>query len=149
MATGEATKRTAKPRAEKFSQTGDGDKADRQRQQKRIRQYFEIGAKPGKPEKHRHKQGDDQAAQLFVNMARQNWRLPYQNAGDEGPKHGVNADRMGDQRHRRHHQQNGCYDGHVTDKIIVHKTYQRGHHAPAKRETDCKEQCHACDAPGQ
>ena len=52
----------------------------------------EVGAEAGQAEEHRHEQRRDQAAQLLLDMPRQDRRSPDQDAGDEGAEHGVDAD---------------------------------------------------------
>ena len=71
------------------------------RQKCGVGQDGEIGAEAGEAEEDRHEQRGDQAAQLLVDLPRQDRRFADQDAGDEGAEHGVHADRVGDQRHHR------------------------------------------------
>jgi hypothetical protein len=73
---------------------------------------------PDRP-KNRHEQRDDQAAQLFIDMARQDRRFADENAGDECTEHGVDADQLRGQRHRRHDDQDRSDDRKVAPEIVV------------------------------
>ena len=57
-----------------LSNAGDGDQAESERQQSRISQDAQIGGETGEREEHRHEQAEDQAAQLLVDLPRQDRR---------------------------------------------------------------------------
>ena len=82
----------AREGAGELAEAGDQDQPERQKQEVRVLQDGEIGAQAGEPEEHRHEQGDDQAAQLLVDVPGEDRRLADQNAGHEGAEHGVDAD---------------------------------------------------------
>ena len=83
------------------------------------RQDGQIGGQAGHAEEHRREERGDDAAQLLVDMLGQDRRFADQDAGDEGAEHGMNADRMGDQRHRAHDDQDGGDDREFADEIVV------------------------------
>ena len=55
----------------------------REQQQRRIFQDSEVGGQAGGAEEHRHEEGDDQPAQLLVDVLGQDRELAHQNAGDD------------------------------------------------------------------
>ena len=78
------------------------DQAERQQQQVADRRAPSgRRCSPARPKNTGMNSAVDQAAQLLVDLPGQDRRLADQNAGDEGAEHGVDADRMRDQRHAR------------------------------------------------
>ena len=146
FAPGQPADGAAEKRAAELADAGDCDQQPRQDQHRRIGQHVEIGAEPSHAEKHRHEQRDDQAAQLLVDMAGQDRRLADQHAGDKGAEHGMDADRMGDQRHDAHHDQDRRDHRHLADQIVVGPADQQRHRAAADREAGGEKQQRAEDA---
>ena len=91
-------KRPLKSAAE-LPEACDYDQPKREQDELGIRQNRRIGRQAGQSKKHGHEKPDDQASELLVNVAGQNRRLPDQNTGDKGAEYGMDADRVGDQRH--------------------------------------------------
>ena len=88
--------------------------------------------KPGDAEEHRREEGDDQAAQLLVDVAGEDRRFADQNAGDEGAEHGMHADQIRDQRHRAHDDEDGGDDREFADEVVVDPADDEEHDAPAE-----------------
>ena len=72
------------------------DQPDGQRQQGRVLEDGEVGVQARDAEEHRHEEGDDQSAQLLVDMLGEDRRFAHQDAGNEGAQHRVHADQVGD-----------------------------------------------------
>ena len=79
-------------------------------------------------------------------MAGQDRRLADQDAGDKGAEHGVDADRLRDQRHRTHDDQDRRDDHQLTDEMVVCPADQERHRAASDREAGSKKQQGAEDA---
>jgi hypothetical protein len=88
--------------------------------------------------KNRHEQCGDEAAELPVNMLRQDRRFADQDAGDERTEDILYADPVGDQRHADHDQKDDCDNGEFAFKIIVGPPDQLEH----DRATDRKARNH-------
>ena len=76
----------------------DRDQAQRHQQDPGIFQHGQVGAQSRQAEKDRHEEGEDQPAQLLIDMPAQDRRFSDQHAGNEGAQHRVHPDRVG--RHR-------------------------------------------------
>ncbi len=70
-----------------------------------IAQNGDVGVQPGEREEYRHEQRNDEAAELFVDVAGEDRRFADQDAGDEGAEHGIDAEQLRGQRHRAHDDQ--------------------------------------------
>src|SRR6516164_118421 len=75
------------------------------------------------------RKGNDQAAQFFIDVARQYWRLADQNAGDKCAEYSIDADELRRQRHRRHDDQDCRDDRKVTLEIVVRPPDQTKHNS--------------------
>ena len=67
-------------------------------------------------------------------MAGQDRRLADQDAGDKGAEHGVDADRMGQERHRTHDDQDRRDHRDIADEVVVGPADQQRHEPPAERK---------------
>jgi hypothetical protein len=141
----EATELAADESTGKFADAGDDDEAGAEQQQIGILQDGQVGAQAREPKENRHEQRRDQAAQLLVDMAGEDRRFADQDAGDEGAKHRLHADQIGDQRHRDHDQQDHGDDRVFAGEIIIGPADQAGDDAPADREADGQEHQRAED----
>ena len=79
-------------------------------------------------------------------MTGEDRRLAHENTGDERAENGVHADRMSDQRHDPHDDQDGRDDRHLADQRVVSPADQEKHQASAEGEADDQEQRGADDA---
>ena len=112
--------RAAEKRAAELAEAGDHDQRQRQQQQivgRRARRDWPCS--PATPKNTGMNSADDQAAQLLVDVPGQDRRLADQDAGDKGAEHGMHADRVGDQRHDPHDDQDRGDDRQVADEIVV------------------------------
>src|SRR6185503_9779282 len=82
-------------------------------------------------------------------MLGEDGRLADQDAGDEGAEHGMNADRVRDQRHGPHNKKDGRDHGKFTDEIVVDPADDEEYGAPADGEAGNHEGERADDAGGQ
>ena len=86
------------------------------------------------------RKGNDQAAQFFIDVARQYWRLADQNAGDKCAEYSIDADELRRQRHRRHDDQDCGDDWKVAPEIVVRPPDQAKHNpAPDGEARDHEE----------
>ena len=109
----------------------------------RIFQDRQVGGKPGQAEEDRHHERGDEAAQLVLDVSRQDRRLADQHAGDERAEHGVDADRLRDQRHQAHHDQDRGDDRVFADESVVDPADQPEHQLAADRVAQDQEDARA------
>ena len=132
-----------------FPMRGDGDQPERQQQKLRVLEHRdEIGAQARGAEEHRHEEGDDQSAQLLVDVPRQDRRFADQDAGDEGAEHGMHADHVRGQRHQPHDHQDRGDDGEFADEGVVDPADRQRHQPPADGQAERHEGERADDALG-
>ena len=99
----------------------------RQQRQIRVFQNGEVGGKPRYAEEDRHHEGGDEAAQLILNLLREDRRFPNQHTGDECAQDRVHANGLRNKRHQQHHDQDRGDDGVFADEIVVHPADQPEH----------------------
>ena len=87
--------------------------------------------KPAMPKKTGAKKAVISAAQLFVDVACEDWGFADQDAGDEGAKHGMHADQMRDERHDAHDHENGGDHCEFADEDVVDPADDEKHSATA------------------
>jgi hypothetical protein len=98
-----------KESAAEFAQAGDQYESGGEQSNLRIGQDSQVGAQACDAEENGRKKCGDQAAQLFVDVARQDRRFADEDAGDKRAEHRVHADHVSDQRHDAHDDEN-CGD---------------------------------------
>ena len=110
FARGEAAKLAAEETAGELAEAGDEDQRDGHQRDIGLGQDRKIRVQAGNAEKDRREKCRDQPAQLLVDMPGQDRGFADEDAGDEGAEHRVYAERVGDQRHRPHDQNDGGDD---------------------------------------
>jgi hypothetical protein len=122
------------------------EKADGQKEQSRVFQDGQVGVQAGKRKEDRHEQGDDEAAQLLVDVAGQDRRLADENPGHERTQRGVYTNQIRDERHRAHDHENRGDHRHFADKTVVGPADDAEHETPPERKTRRKKDCRSEDA---
>ena len=106
----------------------------------------EIRGQAGHPEKHGHEERGGQAAQLFTDLAREDRRLPDQNACDERAQDGMDPNQLCRERHPRHEEQDQSHDRGVAHEMIIRPADEGKDDAAPEREADDEKQDGAEDA---
>ena len=101
----------------------------------------QVGVQAGKRKEDGHEQGDDEAPQLFVDVAGQDRRLADENPGHERTQHGMYANQMRGERHRAHDDENCGDHRHFADKIVVGPADDAEHETPPERKAGRKKDC--------
>ena len=126
--------------AAELAQAGDHDETRGHRRHARIAEDGQVGAQAGNAEKDRCEERGDNAAQLLVDMASEDRRLPDQDAGDEGAEHRMHADEIGQQGHRPHDDQDAGDDSEVADEIVIGPADGEEHRAASDGQAHHHEQ---------
>ena len=92
-----------------------------------ILENRQVCGESGQAEEDRHHEGGDETAQLVFDVLRQNRRTAHQDAGNESAQHGVDADRLRDERQRAHDDQDCCHDGVFAGETVVDPADQLEH----------------------
>ena len=138
----QAAKSAPEERSGELAEARDQNQTDGQKEQGRVSEDGQVGVQAGKRKEDGHEQGDDEAPQLFVDVAGQDRRLADEYPGHERTQHGMYADQMRGERHRAHDDENCGDHRHFADKIVVGPADDAEHETPpeckARRKKDCR-----------